>query len=139
MSDKRPVYNGYNEHYLCGKVLKDYFKNCYYTTGKHHSIVLGIRISDYLDLLNIDELKEYRIFVNDYFCRVMDAETDRLISFFGYHTPTSIRPYQIELPKTCPSCGASMKFKEGRFGEFLGCSRYPKCKHTVKIPVIENR
>jgi DNA topoisomerase-1 len=34
----------------------------------------------------------------------------------------------------CPSCGASMVHKRGRFGEFLGCSRYPDCSATMPIP-----
>lgn len=34
----------------------------------------------------------------------------------------------------CSSCGASMILKRGRFGEFLGCSRYPDCSNTMPIP-----
>jgi len=30
----------------------------------------------------------------------------------------------------CPTCGADMLVKKGRFGEFLACSRYPECKTT---------
>src|SRR5207244_875405 len=30
----------------------------------------------------------------------------------------------------CTSCGANMMLKRGRFGEFLGCSRYPECSTT---------
>lgn len=28
----------------------------------------------------------------------------------------------------CPSCGAEMKLRNGKYGEFYGCSRYPICK-----------
>ncbi|WP_366509144.1 topoisomerase DNA-binding C4 zinc finger domain-containing protein [Ruminococcus sp.] len=42
----------------------------------------------------------------------------------------------MKLNAVCPECGAVMKFKEGKYGEFLGCSRYPKCKHAEKIQVI---
>lgn len=31
----------------------------------------------------------------------------------------------------CEKCGAPMVVKRGRFGEFLGCSKYPECK-TIK-------
>ena len=31
----------------------------------------------------------------------------------------------------CPTCGAPMIVKRGRFGPFLSCSRYPECK-TIK-------
>lgn len=34
----------------------------------------------------------------------------------------------------CTSCGADMVLKRGRFGEFLGCSRYPDCSTTMPLP-----
>ena len=33
----------------------------------------------------------------------------------------------------CPSCGAVMVLRQGRFGMFIGCSRYPECEHTETI------
>ena len=33
----------------------------------------------------------------------------------------------------CPTCGADMVVRAGRFGKFLACSKYPKCKTTKKI------
>lgn len=33
----------------------------------------------------------------------------------------------------CEKCGAAMVNKVGRFGRFLACSNYPKCKNTKKI------
>ncbi len=35
--------------------------------------------------------------------------------------------------KKCPECGEQMEVKKGRYGEFLGCSGYPKCKHMQSI------
>lgn len=140
MQQKKPVYNGYEERYISGSELKQLFHNHFYTTGRHHSIVLGLTIPDYLDFLKIDSAITYRIFVNEYFCRVMDGETDRLISFFGHHSVDKIDLLidlsVTEISKVCPICGAPMKFREGKYGEFLGCSRYPQCKKTIKIPII---
>lgn len=34
----------------------------------------------------------------------------------------------------CPKCQSSMKLRFGRFGPFLGCENYPKCKGIVNIP-----
>lgn len=34
----------------------------------------------------------------------------------------------------CPLCGSPMKVRYGRYGAFLGCSSYPKCKGIVNIP-----
>ena len=32
--------------------------------------------------------------------------------------------------KICPECGLPMKKRNGRFGEFWGCTGYPDCRHT---------
>ena len=34
----------------------------------------------------------------------------------------------------CPKCGGEMKTRTSRFGLFLGCAAYPKCKTIVNIP-----
>ena len=33
----------------------------------------------------------------------------------------------------CPTCGADLIFRRGRFGEFWACSRYPECKTTRPV------
>ncbi|PIS07818.1 type I DNA topoisomerase [Candidatus Berkelbacteria bacterium CG10_big_fil_rev_8_21_14_0_10_43_13] len=33
----------------------------------------------------------------------------------------------------CEKCGGKMILKEGRFGKFLACENYPKCKNTITI------
>jgi len=30
----------------------------------------------------------------------------------------------------CPECGSSLRERDGRFGRFIGCSRYPRCRYT---------
>lgn len=30
----------------------------------------------------------------------------------------------------CPVCGAKLVERKGKYGEFIGCSNYPKCKYT---------
>ena len=32
--------------------------------------------------------------------------------------------------KTCPKCGSKMLIRNGRYGKFYGCSKYPYCKGT---------
>lgn len=34
----------------------------------------------------------------------------------------------------CPKCGEPMKLRHGRFGAFLGCTKYPDCRGIVNIP-----
>lgn len=35
--------------------------------------------------------------------------------------------------KICPRCGQFMMKRQGKFGEFWGCSGYPGCRHTENI------
>lgn len=35
--------------------------------------------------------------------------------------------------RTCPDCGSALKIKHGRYGKFIGCSNYPKCKHIESL------
>lgn len=35
--------------------------------------------------------------------------------------------------RICPKCGAALVERHGRYGTFLGCSSYPKCKFTVNL------
>ena len=35
--------------------------------------------------------------------------------------------------KICPVCGETMKKRNGRFGEFWGCSGYPQCRYTENV------
>ncbi|MCS7047653.1 MAG: topoisomerase DNA-binding C4 zinc finger domain-containing protein, partial [Gemmataceae bacterium] len=37
----------------------------------------------------------------------------------------------VETERLCPTCGAPMVLRSGRYGEFLACSRYPDCKTTL--------
>lgn len=34
----------------------------------------------------------------------------------------------------CPECNSDMTIRHGRFGTFLGCTKYPECKGIVNIP-----
>ncbi|MFQ6098560.1 MAG: topoisomerase DNA-binding C4 zinc finger domain-containing protein, partial [Armatimonadota bacterium] len=35
--------------------------------------------------------------------------------------------------RECPECGRAMVVRSGRRGDFLGCSGYPKCRHTEDL------
>ena len=32
----------------------------------------------------------------------------------------------------CPKCGNQLVKKTGKYGTFIGCSNFPKCKYTKK-------
>jgi DNA topoisomerase-1 len=35
--------------------------------------------------------------------------------------------------RECPDCGSPLKIRHGKFGKFIGCSNYPKCKHIESL------
>ena len=37
-----------------------------------------------------------------------------------------------ETGETCPDCGSPLVVRKGRYGEFVACSNYPKCKYIKK-------
>jgi len=41
-----------------------------------------------------------------------------------------IRESEEETNERCPNCGSPMVVRQGRFGEFYACSKYPQCKTT---------
>ncbi|MDP3559280.1 MAG: type I DNA topoisomerase [Legionellaceae bacterium] len=52
---------------------------------------------------------------------------------------TSEAPTEPEVvaDRECPSCQSPLHIKKGRYGLFIGCSKYPECKHmeSLKKPV----
>lgn len=75
------------------------------------------------------------------------GKNGRFLGCSGYPECKSTKEYrtgdqgQIEVVKDemagveCPTCNAPMIVKNGRFGRFQACSRYPECKTTRPIDV----
>jgi len=40
---------------------------------------------------------------------------------------------EIITDEKCPECGGNLIIKEGRFGQFLACSNFPKCRYTKRM------
>lgn len=36
--------------------------------------------------------------------------------------------------ETCQNCNIPLKVKVGKFGQFLGCSNFPRCRYTLNLP-----
>jgi ssDNA-binding Zn-finger/Zn-ribbon topoisomerase 1 len=48
--------------------------------------------------------------------------------------PTPDRPKPIPTDVRCDECGETMVIRTGRTGQFLGCSKYPKCRFSKPLP-----
>jgi DNA topoisomerase-1 len=41
---------------------------------------------------------------------------------------------EIKTDELCPKCGKPLVIRQGRYGDFMACSGYPKCKFTKNLP-----
>ncbi len=48
--------------------------------------------------------------------------------------PASVKPKPIPTDIPCDECGETMVIRTGRSGQFLGCSKYPKCRSSKPLP-----
>lgn len=77
------VYNGYKEKYIDGKKLKKFLSNVYELRGEDHEVVNKTKINlKYYPRLKDNEV--YRIFYNNKFIKIMNAEKDYEMYFIGY-------------------------------------------------------
>ena len=64
---------------------------------------------------------------------VMLVERDDLIKMLDREKEV-IAGYQPSTPTdTCPDCGGKLKIKHGKYGRFVGCENYPKCKYSRNV------
>jgi len=69
-----------------------------------------------------------------------EDEVKTLQEFYGTFTPLLERAYdnmeKIEPEKigeTCPECGGELVCRIGRYGKFISCLNFPKCRYTRQL------
>ena len=103
---------------------------------------LNVTVKDnvvHLDYL-IKAIKNYRDIIDDF---DIDTIYDKIISL--NITDKSERKKHVKNIRTkisedntkvdnmiCPKCGGNLVRRNGKYGEFIGCSNYPKCKFIKK-------
>lgn len=107
---------------------------------------LGIRVSDYLS-------EHFPDVVNPQSTANMEAELDRIVEGADWTDIMSkwYEPFKESLKAAkkakapvekvdgqCPACEAGLVKRFGRFGPFLSCETYPKCKTIVNIDAEGN-
>ncbi len=53
----------------------------------------------------------------------------------------NIKSLKVVIPtgEDCPDCGEPLVKRKGRFGEFISCSTFPKCKYTKNLGKTEKK
>ncbi|HAT73050.1 MAG TPA: type I DNA topoisomerase [Elusimicrobia bacterium] len=110
---------------LVTEKLKDFFKDIM-------EISYTASIEDKLDDIadgNMDWVKFMQDFYGPFAIELATAEKDM----------TKSRPNVIKTDEKCPLCLSPMVQRESRFGKYLSCSRFPKCKGKVPLDKEGNK
>ena len=51
--------------------------------------------------------------------------------------PKAESPKATPTGENCEKCGSPLVYRRGRFGPFIACSNYPRCRYTQKIAKAE--
>ncbi len=126
------------------------FNRDYIKTDKKNLVPteLGIQVTKYLEeyFTNIMDIKFTAAMEN----RLDDVElgktkwqeiVDDFYHDFSDRLNYASKQMGVSMPKAapepsdvkCDKCGAMMVYREGKFGKFLACSNFPKCKNTKNI------
>jgi len=116
-SGKTRVFIPSEQGILTSEKLDEYFSeiiNVNYTAGMEEKL---------------DEIAEGR-----------EDEVKTLQEFYGTFTPLLERAYdnmeKIEPEKTgevCPECGGELVYRIGRYGKFISCLNFPRCRYTSQL------
>ena len=49
------------------------------------------------------------------------------------------KPHKHEEVGECPECGEKLLKRSGRYGEFIGCSGFPKCRFTCSVEELPHK
>ncbi len=139
-----PIFQNYAHKQIVSKIINDYNnvisiivftkssklkvkspRNIVINTGQLKSCILNQK--DRLNDKKIDEY--YNIIMNN---RITDEE---IIRNHNYNVEHYIEYKNSLINKNiCPRCKTGrLIVREGKYGKFIGCSNYPKCKYTKNI------
>ena len=118
MKDKRLVPTKTGE--VVNDLLVEYFPNVM-------SVDFTARMED-----ELDEIAEGRPWVpvvadfyDDFAKNLEVAETEM--------PEVKVRKDPEPVGRACPNCGGDLLYRHGRYGKFIGCGNFPKCRYTEQV------
>ena len=104
-------------------------------TGQRTVVVLNKYFPHFVDV-------KYTARMEDDLDKIQEGEVSRLDTldeFYEKFTKEVDSAYKVmysdkdqEVGRVCPKCGAPLVLKKSRYGEFVGCSNFPKCDYREK-------
>ena len=110
--------------------------------GKFFPTAIGIAVNDFLvaNFSDIDDIP-FTALMEDEFDQIANGEIKWAPMIRDFYTPFEkklkavegterVKILTEETTEKCPTCSSMLLIRSGRFGKFLACSGFPKCKFT---------
>ncbi len=94
--------------------------------GSLRETILGMSTHRFLTGSQVAEIREIIQKIS------IDSEKYRQLHIKNASNKAVIAENEIRAGK-CPRCDGVLVERKGKYGNFMGCSNYPKCKFTVKL------
>jgi hypothetical protein len=141
-----PIHQNYKHTLAVKNLLKDY---------DNIPVIPIVAFSRNCELKNKDEYEDRVVYIGE-ICDVIRKHTEKVLTeeqinniveilnnmnketaeFRGEHVSYIKERLHDEAEKAaagiCPRCGGTLVEKNGRYGKFIACDSYPKCRFTVK-------
>lgn len=93
------------------------------------------------EVVNLNSLKKYLCFLPDLLTQEQVIEIADKLQSVNQSGTISNRQHKKNVKNllndidagVCPRCGSALVHRRGQYGDFMGCSNYPKCKYKKKI------
>lgn len=130
------------ESYEKGNYLDTYITEeiaCRGKDGKHHRMTIGFIHKTMENKYSYNTKKDVIISEEEYkkICEQHGDVSNAAEYRKKLEKRLVIEEQLREMKPLCPQCQISMKQKSGSYGDFWGCSNYPKCKKTKKISPVD--
>lgn len=93
----------------------------------------------FADIINV----AYTAFMEEKLDKIAEGDAEEvqtLKDFYDRFQPLLERAYDSmeklkpePVGETCPDCGGELVYRNGKFGRFISCSNFPKCRYTRQI------
>lgn len=107
---------------------------------------LGIKVTEFLEnyfenLMNVkftaemeEKLDEIELGGKDWHSLIDTFYQDFRVQLDNAYEKSALVKKEVEVSDViCDKCGANMVYRESKYGKFLACPNYPKCKNTLNI------